>query len=130
MCLNIWMDKWLNLEAVVQTCYVKKMFLEIWQNSLESTCARVSVLIKLLAFLRRTPLVAASLDWVMHDRDMFRTLSNNWEGVFLQNPPSEMFDRVLNMPLHDYIYKRYVRAWRRELWNKSFIERERERESN
>ena len=82
------MDKWINLEAVVQRCYVKKVFLEIWQNSQESTCARVSVLIKLHVFLRRTPLVAASLNWVMHDRDIFRTQSDNWEGVFLQNAPS------------------------------------------
>ena len=34
-------------EAVAQTCYVKKVFLEILQNSQENTCARVSVLIKL-----------------------------------------------------------------------------------
>ena len=34
-------------EADTQRCSVKKMFLEISQNSLESTCARVSLLIKL-----------------------------------------------------------------------------------
>ena len=34
-------------EAVVQRCSVKKMFLEISQNSQENTCARVSFLIKL-----------------------------------------------------------------------------------
>ena len=34
-------------EAVTQTCsFLKKMFLEISQNSQESTCARVSFLIK------------------------------------------------------------------------------------
>ena len=31
-------------EAVVQTCFVKKVFLEISQNSLENTCAKVSFL--------------------------------------------------------------------------------------
>ena len=36
-------------EAVVQRCSVKKVFLEISQNSQESTCARVSFLIKLQA---------------------------------------------------------------------------------
>ena len=36
-------------EAVAQKCFVKKMFLEISQNSEESTCARVSFLIKLQA---------------------------------------------------------------------------------
>ena len=74
-------------EAVTQTCsFLKKMFLEISQNSQESTCARVSFLIKLQVeacnlikketlaqvfscefweiskntFFHRTPLVAAS----------------------------------------------------------------------
>ena len=74
-------------EAVVQRCSVKKMFLEVSQNSQENTCARVSFLIKLQTeacnfikketltqvfsyefceiskniFFRRTPLVAASV---------------------------------------------------------------------
>ena len=71
-------------EAVAQTCSVKKVFLENLQNSQESTCARVSFLMKLQAapatgerdsgtgvscefceiskntFFFRTPLVAAS----------------------------------------------------------------------
>ena len=37
----------MTLEAVVQSCSVKKVFLEISQNSLENTSARVSFLIKL-----------------------------------------------------------------------------------
>ena len=37
------------LEAVAQRCSVKKMFLEISQNSQASTCARASFLIKLHA---------------------------------------------------------------------------------
>ena len=36
-------------EAVAQRCSVKKMFLEISQNSQENTCARPSFLIKLQA---------------------------------------------------------------------------------
>ena len=36
-------------EAVVQRCSVKKVFLEISQNSQENTCARASFLIKLQA---------------------------------------------------------------------------------
>ena len=36
-------------EAVVQGCSVKKVFLEISQNSLENTCGRVSFLIKFQA---------------------------------------------------------------------------------
>ena len=38
-----------STEAVVQMCSVKKLFLEILQNSQENTCARVSFLIKLQA---------------------------------------------------------------------------------
>ena len=37
------------LEAVVQRCSVKKVFLEILQYSQENTCVRVSFLIKLQA---------------------------------------------------------------------------------
>ena len=37
------------VKAVVQTCFVRKMFLEISQNSLENTCARVSFLINFQA---------------------------------------------------------------------------------
>ena len=36
-----------NSEAVLQGCSVKKVFLEISQNSQESTCARVSFLMKM-----------------------------------------------------------------------------------
>ena len=36
----------LSLEAVVQRCSVKNVFLEISQNSQENRCARVSFLIK------------------------------------------------------------------------------------
>ena len=35
------------IEAVVRRCSVKKVFIEISQNSRENTCARVSFLIKL-----------------------------------------------------------------------------------
>ena len=52
------------IEAVVLTCSVKKVLLEISQNSQKNTCARVSFLIKLQAWGLNTffvePLVAAS----------------------------------------------------------------------
>ena len=38
------------LEAAVQRCFVKKVFLEISQNSQENTCARISFLTKLQAW--------------------------------------------------------------------------------
>ena len=50
-----------EIEAVAQTCSVKKVFLEISQNSQENTCARVSFLIKLQA----PPLVAASVENIL-----------------------------------------------------------------
>ena len=37
---------WVDPEAVARRCSVKKVFLEISQNSQENTCARVSFLIK------------------------------------------------------------------------------------
>ena len=39
-----------HIEAVSQRCSVKKVFLEVSQNSQENTCARVSLLKKLLAW--------------------------------------------------------------------------------
>ena len=66
----------LKTEAVAQMCSVKKLFLEVLQNSQENNCARVSFLIKLQAwgtfiflwilrnfsehFFYRTPPVAVS----------------------------------------------------------------------
>ena len=51
-------------EAVAQTCSVKKMFLEISQNSQENTCPRFSSCefceVSKNTFFYRTPLVAAS----------------------------------------------------------------------
>ena len=38
-----------NLEAVARRCSVKKVFLKIFKNSQESSCARVSFLIKFQA---------------------------------------------------------------------------------
>ena len=45
--INIKKSKIKSLEAVAQRCSVKKVFLEISQNSQENTCARVPFLIKL-----------------------------------------------------------------------------------
>ena len=49
LILNIWTrvrNMYFHmLEAVVQKRSVKKMFLEIWQNSQENNCARVPFLI-------------------------------------------------------------------------------------
>ena len=42
-----------TIAVVVQRYSVKKVFLEISQNSQEQTCARVSFLIKLQAFLNK-----------------------------------------------------------------------------
>ena len=46
--LKVWKLKHAT-EAVVQRCSLKKVFLEILQNSQENTCTRVSFLIKLQA---------------------------------------------------------------------------------
>ena len=59
-----------NGEVVVQRCSVKKVLLEVSQNSRENTCARVSFSIKLQAscefakFLR-TPFLTEHLRWLL-----------------------------------------------------------------
>ena len=54
----------MNTEAVVLRCSVKKVFLEILQNSQENTCARDSFLIKLQAwacnFIKKESLAACN----------------------------------------------------------------------
>ena len=68
-------------EAVTGSCSVKKVFLEIWQNSQENTCGRVSFSIKLQALLKkrlwrrcfpvdfakflRTPFLIEHLRWLL-----------------------------------------------------------------
>ena len=50
ICSHVILIKWkkrLIIEAVIQRCSVKKVFLETSQNSQENTCARVSFSIKL-----------------------------------------------------------------------------------
>ena len=42
-------ENYISLEAVVRRCSVKKVFLEILQNSQENTCAGISFFIKLQA---------------------------------------------------------------------------------
>ena len=75
MLLNEMQFLFLYAEAVLQRCSVKKVFLEISQDSQENACVRVSFSIKLCQshlcqslsplsvtfFFHRTPLVAASV---------------------------------------------------------------------
>ena len=61
------------LEAVVQRCSVKKVFLEILQNSQKNTCVKVSFLIRLWhrcfpvnsAKFQRTSFLADHLRWLL-----------------------------------------------------------------
>ena len=72
-------------EAVARTCSIKKVFLEISQNSQENTCARVSFLIKLQAtFFYRTPLVAAS-NSIMRFKKTFFQLRLFIKGMYCGN---------------------------------------------
>ena len=66
------------LEAVVQRCSGKKVFLEISQNSLENTCARVSFWIKI--FWRR----CFSLNFVKFIRTSFYIEHLRWLLVLFQ----------------------------------------------
>ena len=61
VCKMIRSDKNIFTEAVAQRCSVKKVFLEIPQNSQESPCARVSFLIKLQALEEPATLLKVAL---------------------------------------------------------------------
>ena len=78
------------IEAVAQRCSIKKVFLEVSQNSQKNTCARVSFLIKLLAsaynFIKKeTPAQVFSCEFgeIFKNTSFYRTLpvaasSNIW----------------------------------------------------
>ena len=51
ICLQI-IYNFINTEAVVQRCSLKKVFLEISQNSQENTCARVSFFNKVAGLMQ------------------------------------------------------------------------------
>ena len=71
-------------EVVARRCSVKKVFLEISQNSQESTCARVSFLTKLQAytFCYRTPTMAASVRFHQSKRKL-EFLRTSWSVKFV-----------------------------------------------
>ena len=75
-------------ETVIQGCSAKKVFLEILQNSLENTCAKVSFLIQLQAWDPRptTLLKKDSGTGVFH-----WILWNFWEHLFAQNTSGGCF---------------------------------------
>ena len=88
---NSWVNATVNLliyfilerkEAVVRSCSVKKVFLEISQNSKESTCARVSFLIKRLwlwDFIKKETLTQVfSCNFVKFLRTPFLTEHLRW----------------------------------------------------
>ena len=81
-------------EAVTQRCSVKKVFLEISQNSEENTCARVSFLIKKRLWHRyfpvnfakflRTPFLTEHLRWLflIICQGKFMRMKQKWERIF------------------------------------------------
>ena len=91
-------------EAVAQTCSVKKVFLEILQNSQESTCARVSFLIKLQALpasllKKRLWRRCFPLNFAKFLRTSFFREHLWWLLLFIQPFPSRAFQRVVFNPL-------------------------------
>ena len=106
VCTKIYFQK---LEAVVQRCSVKKVFLEILQNSQENTCARVSFLIRLwhrrfpinfVKFLRKSFYIE-HLWWLLLILDVWQDFEFRPKASydFAKKAPSQMFESALNSPL-------------------------------
>ena len=125
--LIIFQMKIVATEAVAQRCSVKKVFLEILQNSQENTCARVSFLIKLQATLlkkrlwhrsfpvnfakfRRTPIFTEQLRWLL----LLLSYSNLLEetSIIIKNVYFIQLYRYFNfagsfnlsLKLHDHLF--------------------------
>ena len=84
---------WLSSESVFQRSFVKKVLLEISQNSQENTCARVCFLNK-VAGLRLATLLKKRLwlRWI---------LQNFLEHLFYRTPPDDCFLTALKrIPNH------------------------------
>ena len=84
---NNFNEKLLWFRSRLQRCSIKKVFLEISQNSQENTCARVSILLYFslyftrfnwtLSWRRSLPqrnqsigLLCKSMDWFLYDKDI------------------------------------------------------------
>ena len=85
-----------DTETVVRRCSVKKVFVEISQNSQENTCARDSSLMKLQGeawdFINRETLAQV---WLA-------TLKSEWQRCFPKN-----FAKFLRTPFPKLIFPRF-----------------------
>ena len=79
---------WIFAETVVQTCSVKKLFLENSQNSHENTCSRVSFLINKREALS---LVFSYEFWEIFKNSFFHRTPPVADSVFVSNSPSSHF---------------------------------------
>ena len=90
-------------EAVAQRCSVKKVFLEILQNSQENTCARVSFLIKLQATLLKEALAqefSCEFCEISKNANFYRTASVAASVAKLQQFIGRNFDHNQKCLLH------------------------------
>ena len=87
-----------SLEAVAQRCSVKKLFVEISQNSQENTCARVSLLScrprSATLFKRRPCFLVFPVNFAKFGRTPFLTEHLWWLLLVLQNRCSYKFPDI------------------------------------
>ena len=84
-----------QIEADAQRCPVKKVFLEISQNSLENTSARVSFLIKLQAWGPKWTTVIFLVNLVKFLRSFFFS-KHMWVAIFVSfNPVSKAREQLI-----------------------------------
>ena len=101
--LFVFMSYWTEADAVARRCSVKKVFLEIWQNSQENTCACQSLYFNKVAGLKSATLLkwrlwhaqVFSCEFCQISKSTFfhtfggcfcrgRTLSNIQDGAFCE----------------------------------------------
>ena len=91
LSIHLFPLKWYQiLEVVVQRCFVKKVFLEISQNSQENTCVRVSFLIRPATLLKRDS-----------DTGVFLSILRNF---FLQNTSGQLLLFLFLLKNEELVY--------------------------
>ena len=104
-----------HTEAAVRRCSVKKVFLEISQNSQENTCARVSIFNKVassrpvnFAKFLRTPFIIEHFWWLLLNYRTLLVAASELVKELYGKQETEEIIKSLPVPLQAEVNQRYI----------------------